>query len=83
MTLVKKAIDYLRVNGFKDEEIYTAFVIQTKFRPQPRIVDVVGLRSGHRIAIECGKTSRGYLDMIRPYFDEVLHYPFPNRKPYY
>jgi len=83
MALVQKAIDYLRGQGFKDEEIYTAFVIQTEFRPQPRIVDVVGIKSDYKVAIECGKTSPALLEMLQPYFDEVLHFPFAKGSPFY
>ncbi len=81
MALVRKSIDYPKSRGVKDEQ--TAFGIQTKSRTQPRVIDVVGIKPGLRIAIACGKTPRAYLDMLSPYFDEVLHLPFNKGKPYY
>ncbi len=84
--LIQKAIDFLRTQGFIDDEIYTEFSVHTGCRHGTtgiRTIDVVGISPKKKVAIECGKTSEGLLRMIRPYFDEVLHFPFPQGKSTY
>jgi hypothetical protein len=39
-------------------------------------VDVVGINSSKTVAIECGKTPIGIIDLLRKYFDIVIHLPY-------
>ena len=84
--LMQKAIDFLRAQGFNDDQIYTNLGIYTGCRygtTGVRVIDIVGIKPKKKVAIECGKTSEGLLRMIRPYFDEVLHFPYPRGKSTY
>lgn len=69
-----EAIEFLHNQGFSDDEIYREFGIYTEH--WNRYIDVVGIKPEKRIAIECGTCSPGNLDLIKPYFDEVLHFPY-------
>jgi hypothetical protein len=73
---MQKAIDWLRKEGFNDNQIYTEFSIQIGYRP--RRIDVVGISPQRKIAIECGTCSTSQLELIRPYFDDILHFPYPD-----
>lgn len=77
--LMAKAIDYLKEKGFQDNQIHTEFAVHTNYPHGTtgiRVVDVVGIKPQKKIAIECGICSSNQLELIRPYFDEVLHFPF-------
>jgi hypothetical protein len=71
---ILEAIEFLRTQGFSDDEIYREFSIHTEQRI--RCIDVVGIKRGKKIAIECGTCSTWNLELIKPYFDEVLHFPY-------
>lgn len=64
------AKDYLRDREFSDRQIYEEWVDNnTNYR-----IDVVGISSKGRIAIECGGCKQEKLDELEEYFDEVIHY---------
>lgn len=77
---MQEAIDYLKCQGFSCDEIYTEFPVHNCYRHGDRYrhrgIDVVGISPKRRIAIECGQCSPAMLDLIRPYFHEVLHFPY-------
>lgn len=84
--IIEEAINFLRRQGFDDAQIYIEFHIHTGCRHGTtgiRSIDVAAIKTERKIAIECGKTSEGLLRMIRPYFDEVLHFPYPRGKSTY
>ncbi len=71
---IMEAIEFLYNQGFGDDEIYREFGIYTEH--WNRYIDVVGIKPEKRIAIECGTCSSTNLELIKPYFDEVLHFPY-------
>ncbi len=78
---MQKAIDSLRKQGFKDDQIYTEYPIvlrDREFGPYQKVksVDVAGIKPEKAIAIECGMCTSRILEVLGTYFDEVLHFPF-------
>jgi len=70
--LKKRAVKILKEKyGFKDSEIRTEYPVL--YKGHHLIVDVVGVRKGFKVAIECGRVKQERIEKLRMLFDEVLH----------
>lgn len=74
MDLIEKAIDILKEQGFKDSEIKKEYQVKLKDGTF-KIVDVVGINSKERIAIECGGLTKD-ISVLNPFFNRVIHLPY-------
>jgi len=65
------AEDFLREQGFEDREIKHEYTVKTTEGKGRWRVDVVGIKKGYKVAVECGKyDARKILDLMK-IFDEV------------
>ncbi len=63
------ATQYLRDNGFKDNEIYEEYKLESSQMTQKLYIDIVGIRKDKKVAIECGRTSAKRLSQLSLFFD--------------
>jgi len=67
------AIDILKEKGFEPAEIQEEYDVQYAVNGKMRyMVDIVGIKSNYRVAIECGQTEHSKLTNLRKIFDEVI-----------
>lgn len=68
-TLKEKAKDMLKEGGFSDNQIFDEYPVQFKEKVTFRHdVDVAGIRSGLKIAIEIGSTPKNRINNLKKIF---------------
>ena len=67
---------WLERQGFVDEQIHLEMAILVKLGKSYNScwrIDVVGIKEGCKVAIECGQCSKYRLEKLKEYFSEVYH----------
>jgi hypothetical protein len=72
------AKDFLRELGFAEEEIKEEYWLDAQGMRERVRVDVVGLSSSRKVAIECGQVSGQKMSWLNLFFDEVINLPYAN-----
>src|SRR6266566_245595 len=74
-----KAIKLLGLMGFAKDQIFTEYEV-TDGKAKGAIVDVVGIKDGNKIAIECGQTDPVRLVRLETSFTEVFWLPYYGKR---
>lgn len=64
--------------GFKEEEIHEEYTVKSPEMKSRIVVDVVGIKPKHKVAIECGSVQGERLSQLKLFFDEVIVLPYIN-----
>lgn len=75
-TLKEYAHKLLHNMGYEESEIKEEYTIKSPEMKEGFRVDVVGIKPGHKVAVECGLTNSDKLAWEKLFFDEVIVLPF-------